>query len=132
MPGSNQPSSAIRRLSSKSSAQPRSGPLIHSRDRHREAGLRSLEQLARDMAVEQFADDVLALAVAQLEVERDARGQLRDAMIEERHARLEADGHRRAVDLAEDVVRQIGHRVAVHDPQRVGRRRTRHRGRTGS
>ena len=58
---------------------------------------------------------------ADLHRQRDPRGELGDAMIEERHAGLEADRHRRPVDLAQDIVGQIGDRVAIHHPQRVGR-----------
>ncbi len=35
-------------------------------------------------------------------------------MIEERHARFEADGHRRTIDLREDVGRQVGERIDRH------------------
>ena len=35
-------------------------------------------------------------------------GELHDAMVQERHARLQADAHARPVDLGEDVVGQIG------------------------
>ena len=59
-------------------------------------------------------------------------------MVEERHPRLQGDRHRGAVDLGEDVVRQIGNAVGIlHPRQLVGearprlfaeRRRSRRRG----
>jgi len=63
--------------------------------------------------VEQLAQDRLSAAIADLHGQRDARGHLRNAMVEEGHARLEAHGHRRAVDLAQHVVRQIAEVVTT-------------------
>ena len=54
----------------------------------------------------------------ELHLQRDARGELGDAMVEEGDARFQADRHRRPVDLAQDVVGQIGDGVAIHHPQR--------------
>src|SRR5829696_4622267 len=70
-------------------------------DRNREPRLGSLEQRRRRLAVEQFAQDLLAAVGADLHRHRNARGKLGDTMVEERDARLEADCHCRAVDLAQ-------------------------------
>src|SRR5260221_12946720 len=79
-----------------------------------EPGLGPVGELAWDHAVKQLADDMLAAALLDLEIERDARGELRDAMVEEWDADFERDRHRGAVDLGEDVVGQVADRVAIH------------------
>ena len=56
---------------------------------------------------------------AQLHRHRDARGDLGNPVVEERNPRFEADGHRRAIDFAQDVVGQIGERVAIGHPRRI-------------
>jgi hypothetical protein len=66
---------------------------------------------------------MLAGAAPDLEADRNARGKLGDPMIEERNARLEAHRHRRAIDFAQNVVRQVGDGVAIHHPHRVRRAR---------
>ena len=44
-------------------------------------------------------------------------------MVEDRHAHLERDRHAGAIDLGEDVVGKIGHRVEIlHAIERVGER----------
>src|SRR5260221_297769 len=83
-------------------------------DGHSEPGLGPVDELGRDEAVEQLADDVLSAALLDLKIERDARGEFSDAMVEERDAGFERDRHRRAVDFGQDVVGQVADRVAIH------------------
>ena len=45
---------------------------------------------------------------------------LGNAVVEKWHTRFKAYCHRRAVDLAQDIVGQIGRRVARHNPLSVG------------
>ena len=54
-------------------------------------------------------------------LDRNSRSKLGDAMVEERAMDLQADRHGGAVDLAQDVVRQITDGVAIHHAQHVGR-----------
>src|SRR5262249_10222706 len=58
-------------------------------------------------------EEHLALAPANLEPVREPQAELDHAMIEERHARLDAEGHQDAVRLDEQVVRQPGAEVGV-------------------
>ena len=45
-------------------------------------------------------------------------------MIEQRHPRLERDGHRRAVDLGQDIVGKIGQRIEIlHALDKIGHER---------
>src|SRR6478672_13754917 len=96
------------------------GPLYPLSDGDAEAGLRPVDQLARDKVVEELADDLLSLAVTNLEIERNPRGKLGYAMVKEGHAGLERHRHGRAIHLHEDVVGQIADRIAIHHARRVG------------
>src|SRR4051812_32527531 len=59
------------------------GSLDPLADRHSESSLGPIDELARDQAVEQLADDVLAAPAPNLKPERNARGEFGDAMVEE-------------------------------------------------
>src|SRR5512132_2116959 len=78
--------------------QGRQLPAQPARERHAEALLRALEQLARHVLVEDLAQQVLGSQLAAAHGKRQAHGELHQAMVEERLAALEAGGHRRAVD----------------------------------
>ena len=90
-------------------------------DRHREPRLGAFEHRARRVAVEDLAEHVLGGAADDPAIDRNAGGSGCNMVIEEGYARLEADRHRRAVDLGQDVVGQVAGRVGVHHPHRVGR-----------
>src|SRR5437868_12311208 len=62
-------------------------------DRYSESGLRTIDQLARNEAVQQLAHDMFAATAADLEAERDSGCELGDAMVEERDACFERHGH---------------------------------------
>jgi len=81
-------------------------------DGDRESRFRPVDKLPRDHPVKELTDDVLAAAVANLEVDRNSRRELRHAMIEEWDARLERNRHRGAVDLRQDVIGKVGDRIA--------------------
>ena len=55
----------------------------------------------------------LVCAAAELEVARQAEGELDQLVVEERLAGLQRDGHAHAVDLDHDVVDEIGLEVEV-------------------
>src|SRR5438270_12103347 len=90
------------------------GPLDPLADRHSKSRLRPIDELARNQAIELLAGDMLAAAAANLEPERNACGELGDAMVEEWDPGLQRHRHRRSVDLGEDVVGQVADRVAIH------------------
>ena len=82
-------------------------------DRDCEAGLGAIEQASRRFTIQEFAQDMLSLAIANLHRQRDPCRKLRNAVIEERNAGLQAYRHRRPVNLAEDVVGQIDRKSVV-------------------
>src|SRR4029079_17753644 len=81
------------------------------------AGLGPLEQPARRLAIEHPPEDLLTRPAADLHVERNARGELRNAMVEKRAMDFEADRHRGTVDLAQNIVGQIADGVEIHHSQ---------------
>ena len=66
-----------------------------------EPHLGSLIQRFGDVSVEDPAEDVLSRLAAHLQVRRQSEGEFDDAIVHERHARLYAHGHARAIDLHE-------------------------------
>src|SRR5262245_6064374 len=90
-------------------------------DRNGEAGLWSFDQLLRHVPIEHLPQQPFALAATHLESVRKAPRKFHHAMIEDRHAHLECDRHARAIDLSEDVVREIGQSVEIlHAVERIG------------
>ena len=83
-------------------------------DRHAETHLPAVGQGRRHVSIEDLAEDRLAAAVAMLELEGELPGKLDQPMIQQRDARFQADGHRRPIDLGQNVVGQIGHQVEIH------------------
>src|SRR5262249_21134359 len=85
-------------------------------DRDVESLLWTLEQFFRQIAMEDSSQEPLALASANLESRRDAPGELDHTVVEKRTPRLETCGHAGAVELDQDVSRQILRHVAIDDP----------------
>jgi len=83
-------------------------------ERHAEAHLAPLHQLARHMAIEDLAQRPLAAALANLDGERQAPGEFHHPVVQQGHARLEADGHAGAIHLHQDVVGEVHDGVAIH------------------
>ena len=106
--------SRSRRSSSRSSAQSRNGPRSQASIGTPKPILGRSIRCFGHVAVEDLAQDVLALAVPDLGRHRQPPGKFDDPVVEERHPAFEADRHARAVDLGEDVVGQIGERVEIH------------------
>ena len=75
--------------------------------------LRFVEHEVRHVAARGEPQHVLALEPAHLVPRRDARAQLDQLVVEERHAHLERAGHRGAVEVGEHVVHQAEPRVQV-------------------
>jgi len=92
-------------------------------DRGLEAVLGAVDDLARDPAFQQPAEQVLASTVLHLEGRRNRRGKLEQLVIEQRYACLERNSHAHLVDLGQDIVDEVGLDVDVECPvQRIGRR----------
>ena len=92
-------------------------------DRNPEARLRAIDQRRRNMPIKKLAKDMLSAPALDLERDRDSRREFGDPVIEKGNPGFEADCHRGAIDLGEDVVGQIGQGIAIHHPRgRVGRR----------
>src|SRR5437870_1103998 len=82
--------------------------------RYREPLLRAINQVRRDVAVQQLAEDPLPPSPADLERQRNPPGELEDSVIEEWSARFEARAHRGAIDLNEILVRETADQIKVH------------------
>src|SRR3990172_1220882 len=88
-------------------------------NRDAKAHLRSFNQLTRYVLVEYLSEEPLAPSVAHFHAKWQLPRKLDDSMIEKWHARLQRDRHRGAIDFAEDVVREIRHRIEHHHALRA-------------
>ena len=77
-------------------------------NRNGDAHLRPLDDLLRNVPVKHLAQQSLLDAVLEFVMGRQSRGELENAVIEQRLAAFETDRHGGAVDLGEDVVREVG------------------------
>ena len=64
--------------------------------------------------MQQLSQQPLALTIADFHRQRELPREFDHAVIEKRHARLEADGHRGAVDFDEYVVGQVTDEIKQH------------------
>src|SRR6266850_8032674 len=78
-----------------------------------EAALAPPEVLGGEPPLGPALEEQLALAPAHLQLVGQPQAELDHAMVEERHAPLEAEGHQDAVRLHEQVVGQPGAEVGV-------------------
>ena len=83
-------------------------------ERNGKPALRTLDHFPRYVTVQQVAQRLLASAVVDLAALRDAPGEFKHPMVQERCARLEADCHRRAINLDENIVRHVADGVEEH------------------
>ncbi|MNI51716.1 hypothetical protein D3C73_1064550 [compost metagenome] len=81
---------------------------------HGEAALGAVHQRLRHMAMQHLAQQPFTGVAAHLVLMRQAPGKFIDAVVDERHARLQAHRHGGAIHLDQDVVGQIGDRVQLH------------------
>ena len=109
--GRKRPSSRSRRSSRRASAQSRSAAAQPSVDRHAEAHLGAFDEPARNMLVEQLPGVATSLVLRPQNRKRERKRKADEAMVEQREAGLQADRHRRAVNLYQDVVRQVAHHI---------------------
>jgi membrane protein YdbS with pleckstrin-like domain len=68
----------------------------------------------RHVAVQHLAQDPLTDAVTNFQIERQSPCELDDSMVKQRNAGFKPNRHASAINLCQDVVRQIGHEVEVH------------------
>src|SRR6266536_739429 len=98
-------------------------------ERDRESPLGTVDPRTRKVLLEDGPEKPLAGAtadaVADLQLERQPPRELEHSVVEERDPSLQADAHGRTVDLGEDVVGQVEHRVPEHhaldEPERAWR-----------
>jgi hypothetical protein len=83
-------------------------------NRNAEPHLRSLDESRRHVTVEDLSQEPLPLPVSDFHRQGQSPRQLCDPMVEEWRAGLEADAHRGAIDLVQNVIRQVGERVPEH------------------
>jgi hypothetical protein len=83
-------------------------------DRYAETLLGPIDKRTRDVAVQQFAQQPLAGAVASLQLNGQAPRELDNPVIEQRHASLQAHRHAGAIYLHQHVIRQVKCEVAGH------------------
>ena len=76
-------------------------------DRHIEALLGPVEHLLRHVPVQQVPQDALADAVLVLEGIRQRPGKFQQIAVKHRDAAFQRVGHAGAVDLVEDIIREI-------------------------
>jgi len=100
-------------------------------ERHHEALLAAMHDVARQVAFGHPLQDVLVIAAADLLCRGETRAELDEAMIEVGHACLQRMRHRRPIDLGEQIVGEPQARVDVQEPieiRRVAGLREGHRG----
>ena len=83
-------------------------------ERHAEALLAPVEDVARQQRGRHFLQHVLAPAVLDLQRRRQRGRELDDLVVEQRHARLDRVRHAHAIDLRQHVLRQVGLGVEPH------------------
>src|SRR2546423_5041363 len=88
-------------------------------DGHAEALLGPVQNFRRHEVAHRALEDVLRLKAAHLQRGGDARDELYQLLVEQRHARFERGGHAHPVNLRQDVAGQV--RLAVNVEQFVER-----------
>src|SRR5205807_6605261 len=83
-------------------------------DGNTEAHLGTVDQLPWQVSVEELAQGPFAASIANPKTRRNAPGELHNAMIEERCARLETHPHTGTVYLDQNVVREVHDEIQVH------------------
>ena len=98
----------------------RSGPRNHCASGTAKALLGAVQYILRNIRFEGRFEDVLAFAPAQLQTGRQPRRPLDQRVVEQRDAHFERAGHTGAVNLGEDVAREIGVEISIlHLRQRI-------------
>ena len=94
-------------------AAPRAGE--PAGQRNGEADFAPVDRLLGDVALGEALEHDLGAQPADLQVLRQARGELDQLVVEERHASLDAGCHAHAIALHQDVVHQSGVNVAIKE-----------------
>lgn len=83
-------------------------------DRNRKSGFGSIDQCLGDISIEDLAQQPFSLAVADFVMEGQSPSEFRQAAVEQGFARLQPDCHRGAIDLDENLIRQLANEIIEH------------------